>query len=537
MKEVETAAEAAWAGGADAIELRIDSFGDNPAQLAAYLAHHHNRTWIVTCRSASEGGRCSLDAGQRASRLSAATRGTSAYVDFEYADWQRSTEVRRKLQASPAPLIEGGAEGCGRSRLILSHHDNQSPTLEDHTAPGGTQRSSGQFPALGEHEASGRDEPVIKVACQAGDICDSFAALDLMHRRGPRVIAISMGEEGLWSRILAKKLGAFATYCALNPDQTTAPGQLTLDQMLNAYRWREMDSTTQVFGVIGDPVAHSMSPLLFNEWFAESGINAVYLPLRVSAKGDCLARFLTACTERPWLDIGGFSVTLPHKSAAMKWLGDRVDQPTRSIGALNTLVFRNGGPAGYNTDAQAAIASLTTALGCSRVDLAGLAIDLLGNGGAARAVLAGLRDFGCAVTIYGRTSAKLKTVAEQFACRSATWEDRIHRQGEVLINCTSVGMWPNVNASPMPAESLVGCRLVFDLVYNPVMTRLLADAAGTGATTLSGLDMFVRQAATQFALWTGITPDLTRAQELLRQQLNAPVAPPWQGGDGGVGRG
>lgn len=505
LEELQSRAERAWAGGAEAIELRIDAFDDDPAQLATYLKHHRDRTWIITCRSADEGGRCRGGTMQRVLRLIAAARGTGAYVDFEFADWLRSSDVRENIRKASANIDNT------QHRLILSTHDFEgvpgSPaTLLDEIA--------------GANEASSA-----KVAYNAKHICDTFHALDLARRGGMKVSAIAMGEAGLWTRVLAKKLGAFSTYCALDAESTTAPGQLTLDDMLNRYRWPMLDASTKVFGVIGDPVRQSMSPLLMNRWFAEAGINAVYLPLRVAGEAERVSQFLDGCRAREWLDIGGFSVTVPHKTAALRWAGNGADSMAESIGALNTLVFRNGRVIGCNTDCYAAISSMTEALGCSRGDLARLSIDVLGTGGAARAVLHGLHELGCQVTVYGRSQDKTLLLADEHCSVAAAWENRASRAGEVVINCTSVGMWPDVDDSPMPTSALCGSRLVFDLIYNPLETRLLKDAAGVGAIALSGLDMFVRQAAMQFALWTGTTPDTGHTHDVISREIERRARP------------
>jgi 3-dehydroquinate dehydratase/shikimate dehydrogenase len=265
-----------------------------------------------------------------------------------------------------------------------------------------------------------------------------------------------------------------------------------------------------------------MSPLLFNRWFADAGINSVYLPMRVGAKGDGLAHFLDGCVDRPWLDVGGFSVTIPHKVAACAWVGEGADSLSQRIGAINTLVFEGDRPTGYNTDCYAAITSMCDALRCDRSDLAGLTVDVLGPGGAARAIVEGLREIGCRVTVYGRTPQRTQQFAEECEATAAAWEDRGQRRSDVLINCTPVGMWPKVNESPMPADSLSGCRLVFDLIYRPLETILLNDAAMAGCTTLNGLDMFVRQAAMQFELWTSRTPDLQQARDLVTREIHPP---------------
>jgi 3-dehydroquinate dehydratase/shikimate dehydrogenase len=212
-------------------------------------------------------------------------------------------------------------------------------------------------------------------------------------------------------------------------------------------------------------------------------------------------------------------VTVPHKTHALQWVGDGADSMTGWIGAVNTLVFRGEDVAGHNTDCYAAISSIAAALECSRSDLAGMSVDLLGTGGAAYAVAHGLYERGCQLTVYGRSREKTLLIANKCGARAAPWQDRVQRDGDVLINCTTVGMWPEVNASPIPADALYGCRLVFDLVYNPPTTRLLADAAVADARVLSGLDMFVRQAATQFELWTGTTPDTRTARNLIACEL------------------
>ncbi|UCC31194.1 MAG: type I 3-dehydroquinate dehydratase [Phycisphaerales bacterium] len=499
LEELKWRAEQAWAGGTQAVEVRIDTFSGGPEELAAYLRAHNDHTWIVTCRSADEGGHFRGDTMERVSLLMKAARGTDAYVDFELADWRRSSNIRQKVGLASAKTDASG------HRLILSAHD-----------------FSGVPPNLAElaHEmcnASGAAGG--KIAYRAGRICDSFDALDLMHRHGAMLSAVAMGEDGLWTRVLAKKLGGFATYCSLDAASATAPGQITLDEMIHRYRWSEIDSSTRVFGVIGDPVAHSMGPLLFNRWFADAGINAVYLPLHLTGKGDCLQRFLDGCRDRPWLDIGGLSVTIPHKMAALDWLGDRADHMARGIGALNTVSFCAGETGGFNTDCYAGVSSVAGALGVTRGDLVGVSVDLLGTGGAARALLYGLSMCGCKVTVYGRSRDKTHRLGDHFGARPAAWENRTHRTGEVLVNCTNVGMWPDLDVSPMPADSLEGCRLVFDLIYNPLETRLLKDAAAAGTKTLSGLDMFVRQAAMQFMLWTSISPDTRYAPDLITREI------------------
>jgi 3-dehydroquinate dehydratase/shikimate dehydrogenase len=498
VEEAAARSAAAWKQGAEAVELRIDHFRGDPADLAAFLRRQHQRTWIVTCRSAAEGGNSTDDVGVRIRRLAEAVRGTGALVDFESFDWRDRPEIRKAIEST----ID---KDKTRPHLILSAHEFSG--------------ASQDVRSLVEEALSAEPGVVAKVAYAGAHIGDSFAALDVMHETGPRAIAICMGEDGSWTRVMAKKLGAFAGYAALSSDTTTAPGQWTIDELCSIFRWPEIDPETKVYGLIGDPVAHSAGPLLFNHWFAECGINAVYLPLRLRADSGGIARFLDECGKRPWLDIGGFSVTIPHKSAALAWAKDSADPISQRIGAANTICFGAGGNAAYNTDCYAAIASLTDALGCDRADLAGLSVDVLGAGGAASAVLYGLHEFGCRATVYARSADSGKILAKRFGCEARAWGDRARRSGDVIINCTPIGMWPNVDATPLRADGFRGCRLVFDLIYRPLQTTLLADAAAAGCQTLNGLDMFVRQAATQFGLWTGTSPDGASARDFLRCKL------------------
>jgi 3-dehydroquinate dehydratase/shikimate dehydrogenase len=475
----------ALAAGTDAIELRIDAWDDEST--VERLAHLlPPRRWIVTCRATGEGGHCEGDAAHRAARLVAAGGG-DGYIDFEFADWRRSADARQKLRLAAGVPADRPGEG-GPGLILSSHHLDGRP-----------QDPAGLLAAM----ASEADAGAVKLVWQAEDIRDNFIALELLRATRKPTIALCMGEAGLPSRVLARKFGAFATYCSPAAGQETAPGQVTLGEMLERYRWRSITSSTEVYGVIGFPVAQSMSPALFNALFDRHGINAVYLPLPVDPSPDVLAAFLEGCRLRPWLDVRGFSVTSPHKRAAARWLGNDVSSRARRIGAVNTLRAEDGRYVGYNTDCAGALDAITGALDCGQEDLSGLGVEILGAGGAARAVVVGLRDCGCDVTVCNRHQSRGRALAEEFGCRSKPWESRgLDRDVRLLINCTSVGMWPDVEGTPMPADRLREDCIVFDLVYNPIQTRLLRDARRAGCRIIDGLSMFVNQAATQFNLWT-----------------------------------
>ncbi len=493
--DLERSASRAWAAGADAVEARIDSLQDPPAHLTHFLNSHRGRKWIITCRSQSEGGRFTGSAIQAAMRTLEIVQGTGAWIDIEFAAWQANAELRRTANVHL---------GTNRTlRLLLSTHFVDGPATNLEALVGETLKEGPQV--------------VAKVAYMGHHISNSFHTLDLMHRHGPRVIAICMGETGTWTRMLARKLGAFATFASLDRANLTAQGQYSTDEMHTDFGWERIDADTKVFGVAGDPVAHSLSPRLFNHWFQQHRCNAVFVPLRVGTEHGGLGQFLAECARRPWLNVSGLSVTIPHKVEALHWAAEGADRMSRSIGAANTVVLGET-QAAYNTDCYAAVDSVAAALGRQRNQLAGLSVDMLGAGGAARAVCYGLCESGCRVTVFARSPNATKDFAK-WGATVREWAERLDSCGEVLVNCTPVGMWPKTSESPMPAAALRRRKVVFDLIYRPLKTTLLADAISVGCPTLGGLDMFVRQAATQFALWTGQTPDTKSASQMLEMGL------------------
>lgn len=463
----------AQAQGAEALELRVD---DATSLSGLDSLDCCDFPLILACRTIVEGGRMSgtaIDAAQRVLDLAA---GTPAGVDVAWDAWRESAEIRaavlKRLDHQPSAIV-----------ILSAHFPDSLPQLEP----------------LVRQMLDANPRFIAKVAYSAAGPTDVFPALDLMHRFGPRVIAIAMGESSSWGRVLARKLKVFGTYASLDQGAATAPGQWSVTQLLGQFGWSRIGEQTRLFGVVGDPVGHSLSPTLFNRWFALQQRDAVYLPMRVSG---AIEVFLDEIRRRPWLDMDGLSVTIPHKTGALRWAAHGADPMSREIGAANTLVFKASGCSAYNSDSYAAVDALAAALGCLRSDLAGLCVDILGAGGSARAVCHGLAEMGCRLTVYARTIPTGDCLFK-WGVTLRRWEDRVESNAPVLINTTPVGMWPKTNDSPMPAESLKSRRLVFDLIYRPLKTGLLRDAEAAGSRTLGGLAMFVRQAATQCSLWTG----------------------------------
>ncbi|GMU20025.1 MAG: hypothetical protein AMXMBFR13_01260 [Phycisphaerae bacterium] len=558
--------DAARTAGTEMIELRLDDLKHwTPGEIAELVqpAREAGLRIIATCRIASEGGRYVGDESARFQLLQTAARAGADYIDVEYEAW---------LAAGSPQLVEPEGGSGTKTRLILSQHDFTG-TPSDLRAI---------LEALRATPAA-----VVKLACKAESITDALRMLDLLHdvqqdaaapsepaepqspllrggspaterplaspplRKGEPspsppffkggaegVIALSMGEAGMLTRVLAKKLGALLTFAALDTGRESAPGQPTLGDLRDLYRWDAIQPDTPVYGVIGCPVGHSMSPAIHNAAFADVGHGGVYLPLRVEPSYEAFAEFLDGCLSRPWLHLHGLSVTIPHKENLLRYVqehGGEIDPLTRRIGVANTLVIGPcgtgvlpvdcGGTGGtcklyaFNTDYRGALDALCEGLGCKWENLGGLSVAILGAGGVSRAIVAGLRDCGAEVTVYNRTFEKARALADEFGARARPWEDRSCLDAQVVINCTSIGMWPKTEETPLPDWPRARPMAVFDTIYNPIETRLLREARRHGRVTIDGVAMFVNQAAAQFERWTHRKPPTQLMREVVLRKL------------------
>jgi 3-dehydroquinate dehydratase/shikimate dehydrogenase len=343
--------------------------------------------------------------------------------------------------------------------------------------------------------------------------------LQLVRNSKVPTVGICMGDIGTPSRILAARFGAPFTFATFHHERTLAPGQLSYQQMTEIYHYDRIDSQTTVYGVIGDPIGHSLSPIVHNAAFRRMDINAVYVPFRVPR--EHLGQFLE---DAPALGIQGLSVTIPHKEAVLKRIVT-VDETMAGIGAANTLIFgKDNKLAGYNTDYQAALDSLEQAM----TDHHGrqgtfedYTVVVLGAGGAAKAIAFGLKRLGANVLIAGRTPQRAQQLAEALKCKTLEWGNRYSIQPDILINCTPVGMHPNVDATPYDKHHLRPSMVVFDTVYNPENTLLVKDARSQSCTVITGVEMFVRQACLQFKLFTG----QEAPSDLMRDALKRATGP------------
>ncbi|HEV8384954.1 MAG TPA: shikimate dehydrogenase, partial [Candidatus Acidoferrales bacterium] len=325
----------------------------------------------------------------------------------------------------------------------------------------------------------------IKVATQCNSIGDSLRVLALARGK-KNVIAVPMGEIGLPARVLALREGSALAYAAVG--EKTAPGQLTLDEMKNLYRADKLNRKTRVYGVIGDPVSHSLSPLMHNLAFQQKKINAVYLPFLVRELKD----FLRAIKP---LGIAGFSVTLPHKEKILRHLDD-CDPLATAIGAVNTVVVRGGKLHGINTDYVGVLRALER-----RVRFRGSRVLIFGAGGASRAVAFALAQAGAVVCVCARRMKEAEKLARAVGGQAVSRARICKEFFDAIVNATPVGLHPHNDVSPLRANEL-NCRLVFDTVYRPLKTKLLQLAERRGIATVSGIEMFIAQGSAQWEIWT-----------------------------------
>ncbi len=439
--------------------------------------------------------------------------------------WRESEEARlgllRELIVSGVDYIDLEVDVApkiprfGKTKRVVSYH-NMEETPED-------------LDGLRQKMLDECDPDIIKIAVTPKCIGDVFRLVDFLRRANaperiqagePKTLGISMTEYGWFTRVLGKRFGCPYTYAGFSEKRILAPGLLPYKTLRDLYRYDDINSETKIFGVIADPVQHSMSPAIHNRSFVEMGLNCAYVPFRVAPED--LDEFIDRAPE---IGVCGLSVTIPHKVEIMKRLDGYVDPAVRAIGACNTVVWGPDGRLnGYNTDYLAALLSIETAMGGKAgapSPLQGASAMVLGAGGAAQAVVRGLIDRGARVIIAARSDEKGREAAKRLGCEFCSWRDRGAYIVQVLANCTSVGMFPNVDESPMEQQMLRAGTVVFDAVYNPETTYLLRMARQRGCKTVSGVEMFVGQACLQYKLFTGQKASGSFMRSVVRGALSA----------------
>ncbi len=467
--------------GAELVELRLDYIRRDVS--LTRLLKDRPCPVVLTCRRIQDGGKWTGSEQARQILLRSAIVEGADYVDLEED-------------------IAGAIPRYGKTKRIVSYHDFQ------------------EFPEdLEELHArmAAKDPDIIKIAVMAHQPNHNVRMLRLIKSSKVPTVGICMGDLGIPTRILAGRFGAPFTFATFHHERTLAPGQLSYRQMVETFGYDQINAETEVYGVVADPIGHSLSPIIHNAAFRALKLNKVYVPFRVP-DGD-FENFLHDCDE---LGVRGLSITIPHKEKALHVL-TAVEGAAREIGAVNTVLLEGTERRGYNTDYHAAIDSILKGIGDteSANPLAGRIALVLGAGGVARAVAYGLKQRDADVVLSNRTDERAKFLAQQLGVRWVDWSTRHSLKPHLLVNATSVGMHPNVDETPYHRHYMRRQMVVFDTVYNPEQTLMIKEARQQGCRTVTGVDMFVRQAAMQFKLFTKQSPPIALMVEQVRRAIGA----------------
>jgi 3-dehydroquinate dehydratase / shikimate dehydrogenase len=437
----------------DIVELRLDCLEQLPERFNKLTG-----PTILTLRPSEQGGYRTLNRAERE------------------AFWRNHLEAK-SLCDIELDLAANSTMEFDWSRVIASHHDFTR-------VPHDLNQIYEQLAATPAR--------ILKIAVQANDITDCLPVFQLLERarnEGREIIAIAMGDAGIVTRVLGPARGSFLTYGSLADETATAPGQVNARQLRSLYRIDEIDQDTMICGLVGLPVMHSVSPHMHNAAFAAEGVNGVYLPFEVRNLSAFMKRMVKPETLALEWNLRGLSVTAPHKSDVIQFL-DWIEPEAQQIGAVNTVVIKDGELRGYNTDVYGLVEPLLKVVG----SLKELRVAVIGAGGAARAAVWAMNQHAARVTVFARDVVKARSLhPECQELANASFSDY-----DVVINATPV--------SPAVAEQLARASLVYDLIYNPIETGFLKEARRAGCQTLGGLEMLVAQARLQFELWTGKQP-------------------------------
>ena len=466
--------------GESFLEFRLD-YLERPEQgaeaIRGFLDQYPDCMVLATCRRHQNHGKFNGSIDEQFRVLDVAVRAGAQAVDIEIES------------AEPAP--EKLSLFRGRAMVIISYHNFETtPQLDSILA------RMARIPA-----------DAYKIVTTPRKPSDSGRVLLLAkaHPRTP-LIVLAMGELGFPSRVLSTAFGGLYTYAAPMATQGTAAGQVGARQLRHLYRVEKLTKTQKIYGVIADPVRHSVSPAVHNRAFQARRLDAVYLPFLVTPQQ--LRDFFLLAGGLP---VSGFSVTIPHKQKIIRYL-DVVDPLARRIGAVNTVWRKNGKWRGTNTDVSGVVEPLSR-----HVRLARSSVLIVGNGGAARGAAFALSDAGARVALVGRNPDRVRALAKVCGAEPLLREHLRDRKFDALVHATPVGMWPNVNDCFF--DGAIPAEIVFDMVYNPLETTLIRRAREQGKLAVAGMSMFIEQAVRQFELWTGETAPRTLMEKAAIEAL------------------
>jgi len=468
------------------LEFRLDCL-DEPEQgvaaIQGFLNANPEVMILATCRRRQNHGRFNGSVEEQIGILDAAVAAGARAVDIEI----ETAEVA----GARLDLFRG------RARLVLSYHNFEgTPALET------VVRRMLRIQA-----------DAYKVVTTARKPSDNLRVLALA-RAHPRVplMMLAMGEMGFPSRVLSPVFGGLYTYAAPSAAEGTAAGQVSARHLRHVYRIEKLGRDARIYGVIADPVRHSISPAVHNRGFQARRMDAVYLPFLVEPAQ--LKDFMTMAEKLP---IAGFSVTIPHKQKIVRYL-DIVEPLARRIGAVNTVWRKAGKWRGANTDAPGITVPLSRHLRLARSTVL-----VVGNGGAARSAAFALADAGATLAITGRNPDRVRALAKACGAEPLLRDQAAGRNFDALVHATPLGMCPNVNETFFTGR--IPAAVVFDMVYNPLETLLIRRAREQGAEVVPGIEMFLEQATRQFEIWTGDSAPRVAMQKAALEALGASGEP------------
>jgi 3-dehydroquinate dehydratase / shikimate dehydrogenase len=445
------------------VEFRLD-YLPNPREgvkaIRTFLERNQEVTILATCRRHQNHGKFNGSVEEEVRILQDAVNAGARAVDLEIESAETHPPGLEQLRST--------------TQLLVSYHNFD-----------GTPQMEPVLRRMLKVQAHG-----YKIVTTARKPSDSQRVLALA-KSSPRtpLILLAMGEHGFATRVLSPSVGGLYTYAAPLAAEGTAGGQVCARQLRQLYRVEKVGRSARIFGVIADPVRHSISPQVHNRAFQARRVDAVYLPFLVHPVQ--LKDFFQLAEKLP---IAGASVTIPHKQKVMRYL-DVVEPLARRIGAVNTIWKKGGRWRGTNTDAAGVVKPLS-----KRLRLGKSSVLIVGNGGAARSAAWALADQGAKVAVTGRNPDRVRAFARLCGAEAILKEQLDGRHFDAMVHSTPVGMWPNVNETPFPGK--IPAEVVFDLVYTPMETKLLKEAKSQGKTIVPGIEMFLEQAVAQFEIWT-----------------------------------
>src|SRR5271163_202032 len=464
------------------LEFRLD-YLEKPLlalpKLKHFLADNTAVTAIATCRRTANGGKFAGSLAAEVAVLSVA--GGSGFhivdVELESATAMKKGELQKLRDTGVA--------------LIISHHDFEA-----------TKDLDGIYKRIVPFAPD-----FIKIVPTAKTLYDNVTLMRFIERMEDHtnIIGVCMGDAGIISRVLSLRAGSAFTFAAATTGEETGPGQIAARTLIETYRIDQVDAATKVYGVAGNPIRSSLSPIMMNTAFRRETVNAVYLALQANKLSD----LLKLVHEIP---IQGLSVTMPLKEEIMAHL-EKTDPLSAKIGACNSVLRAQDGKLyGFNTD----VAGITGPLE-KRMPLRDAKVLVLGAGGAARAAVFGLREKGAEVFILKRIAETAQKLAKQSGSKTIKKDALSKTTFDVIVNATPVGM-AGIKSTPILEAADLNTKLVFDLVYNPLETPLLRMARQKGIPIITGIEMFVQQGARQFEIFTGKpAPE----EEMLRVVIHA----------------